>query len=31
MNTVLHVAIEMMFVSILVLAVWAIHTSIKGK
>ena len=31
MNTILHVAVEMLFVSILILAVWAIHTTIKGK
>lgn len=31
MNTLLHVAAEMLFVSALILAVWAIHNTIKGK
>jgi hypothetical protein len=31
MNTVLHAAAEIFFVSVLIFAVWAIHASIKGK
>jgi hypothetical protein len=31
MNSVMHIAVEMLFVGILVLAVWAIHVTIKGK
>ena len=31
LNTVMHVAAEMLFVAALILAVWAIHTTIKGK
>jgi hypothetical protein len=31
LNTTLHVAAEIFFVSVLVFAVWAIHATIKGN
>ena len=31
MNTLLHVAAEIFFVSAFIFAVWAIHATIKGK
>lgn len=30
-NTLLHVAAEIFFVSVLIFSVWAIHATIKGK
>jgi hypothetical protein len=30
-NTLLHIAAEIFFVSAGIFAVWAIHTTIKGK
>ena len=31
MNTILHAAAEIIFVSVLIFAVWAIHATVKGK
>ena len=31
MNTILHAAAEIFFVSVLIFSVWAIHATIKGK
>ena len=31
MDSILHTAAEIFFVSVLIFAVWAIHTTIKGK
>jgi hypothetical protein len=30
-NTLLHVAAEIFFISVLIFAIWAIHTTVKGK
>jgi hypothetical protein len=30
-NTILHVAAEIFFVSVLIFSVWAIHATVKGK
>jgi len=30
-NTLLHVAAEIFFVSVLIFAIWAIHATLKGK
>jgi hypothetical protein len=30
MDTLLHAAIEIFFVSVLIFAIWAIHATIKG-
>jgi hypothetical protein len=30
-NTLLHIAVEVFFVSTLIFAIWAIHATIKGK
>lgn len=31
MNTILHAAAEIFFVSVLIFSVWAIHATVKGK
>jgi hypothetical protein len=31
MNTILHIAAEIFFVSVLIFAIWAIHATVKGK
>lgn len=31
MNTLLHAAAEIFFVSVLIFSVWAIHATLKGK
>jgi len=31
LNTIIHVAVEIFFVSVLIFAVWAIHATLKGK
>ena len=31
MNTLLHAAAEIFFVSVLIFAIWAIHATFKGK
>jgi hypothetical protein len=31
MNTILHAAIEIFFISVLIFAIWAIHATVKGK
>ena len=31
LNTVMHVAAEILFLSVGIFAIWAIHASIKGK
>jgi len=31
LNTVMHVAVEVLFMSVGIFAIWAIHTTIKGK
>jgi hypothetical protein len=31
MNTILHAAAEIFFVSVFIFAIWAIHATIKGK
>jgi hypothetical protein len=30
-NTILHIAIEIFFISVLIFAIWAIHATVKGK
>jgi hypothetical protein len=31
MNTILHVAAEIFFVSVFIFAVWAIHATLRGE
>jgi hypothetical protein len=31
LNTILHVAAEIFFVSVLIFAIWAIHATFKGE
>jgi hypothetical protein len=31
MNTILHVAAEIFFVSVFIFVIWAIHDTFKGK
>jgi hypothetical protein len=31
MNTILHIAAEIFFISVLIFAIWAIHATVKGK
>lgn len=31
MDTLLHAAVEIFFVSVLIFAIWAIHATLKGK
>lgn len=31
MDTLLHVAVEIFFVSVLIFAIWAIHATLKEK
>jgi len=31
MNSILHAAIEIFFISVLIFAIWAIHATVKGK
>ena len=31
MNTILHVAAEIFFVSVFIFAAWAIHATLRGK
>jgi hypothetical protein len=31
MNTILHIAAEIFFISVLIFAIWAIHETVKGK
>ena len=31
MNTILHIAAEIFFVSVLIFSVWAIHATVKGR
>jgi hypothetical protein len=31
MNSILHAAIEIFFVSVGIFAIWAIHATVKGK
>jgi hypothetical protein len=30
LDTIIHVAVEIFFVSVLIFAVWAIHATLKG-
>lgn len=31
MDTLLHVAVEIFFVSVLIFAIWAIHATLRGE